>query len=426
MSNKHKFTTLPLVFFVAVFAVLSVGFRVHANEEPGRYFIDSNNLILKGLVGVQHDFDRGFTADFTPGQLKAFEQLARIFGAEVEAVPQYEITQRRDVVKPPASTQSSRAPVETPSAKPESKPINPGKGGGDKEPTPVERVASPSNQTPWGIKMIYDNPSISKTSGGNGVIIAVLDTGVNVSHIDLSRRVIECKDFTRRAVKNGCEDGNGHGTHVAGTVLADGGEDGKGIYGVAPDASLFAYKVCGNSGSCWADDIAQAIRHASDQGAHIISMSLGSNSESSLIRDAINYAYGKTLIVAAAGNDGPAEGSIDYPGANAKVVAVGALNSSMLVTNFSSRGINNNDGLITEREVEFAAPGLNIESTWNDGTYKSISGTSMATPHVSGLAAKLWKGSALETRAYLKTVATDISPWGEDIHSGFGIPLVKY
>ena len=98
-------------------------------------------------------------------------------------------------------------------------------------------------------------------------------------------------------------------------------------------------KVCGPSGSCWSDDIATAIRYAADQGANVISMSLGSNSESTLIRDAITYAVGKgVLIVAAAGNDGPLDGSIDYPGANANVVAVGAIDSSEVVASWSSRG----------------------------------------------------------------------------------------
>jgi len=85
-----------------------------------------------------------------------------------------------------------------------------------------------------------------------------------------------------------------------------------------------AIKVCGAGGSCWTDDIAAGIDYAANNGANIISMSLGGDSESSLIRDAIDYATGKgVLIVVAAGNDGPADGSIDYPGANVKVIAIG-------------------------------------------------------------------------------------------------------
>src|SRR3989338_4845936 len=135
-----------------------------------------------------------------------------------------------------------------------------------------------------------------------------------------------------------------------------------------------AVKVCGNSG-CWSDDIARAIRYAADNGANIISMSLGGDSEGSLEKDAIAYALGKgVLVVAAAGNDGPADGSIDYPGANPDVVAVGAIDFSEAVASWSSRGINDGDYVVEAREVELAAPGVAVESAWNDGTYRTISG----------------------------------------------------
>jgi subtilisin len=253
-----------------------------------------------------------------------------------------------------------------------------------------------------------------------------LDTGVNKNHRDLSRRVAQCKDFTGVGIRDGrCDDKNGHGTHVAGTVLADGGTDGLGVYGMAPEANLFAYKVCGNDGSCWSDDIAAAIQHAADQGAEIVSMSLGSDAESSLIRDAVSYAVGLgTLVVAAAGNDGPALGSIDYPGANPDVVAVAAIDSAEAVASWSSRGLNDGDYVMEAQEVEFAAPGVSIESAWKDGGYRTISGTSMATPHVSGLAAKLWQGSGAATRGYLQTLARDLDAPGDDPATGFGLPYV--
>ena len=114
---------------------------------------------------------------------------------------------------------------------------------------------------------------------------------------------------------------------------------------------------------------------------------------SSQILSAIDYAVDNgLLVVAAAGNDGPELGSIDYPGAYVKVIAVGAIDSNENVPDWSSRGINDGDYIIEEKEVEFGAPGVNIESTYNDGCYEYMSGTSMATPHVSGLAAKLWQG----------------------------------
>jgi subtilisin len=263
---------------------------------------------------------------------------------------------------------------------------------------------------------------VNGSTEGAGVTVAVLDTGAYEDHLDLDVQV--CKDATKRGIVNGCKDGNGHGTHVAGTIAANGGSDGLGIYGVAPEASLMVIKVCRNSGSCWSDDIAAGMRYAADNGANIISMSLGSDVESSLIRDAIDYAAGKdVLVVAAAGNDGPSEGSIDYPGANAKVVAVGAIDGNEAVASWSSRGINDGDYMIENKEVEFGAPGVSVESASINGCYTTKSGTSMATPHVSGLAAKLWQGSASSTRAYLQNISKDIWTSGDDSATGFGLPV---
>ncbi|MBI4738052.1 S8 family serine peptidase, partial [Candidatus Woesearchaeota archaeon] len=214
--------------------------------------------------------------------------------------------------------------------------------------------------------------------------------------------------------------------HVSGTIAANGGADGKGIFGVAPQANLWMVKVCGAGGSCWSDDIATAIRYAADQGTNVISMSLGSNSESTLIRDAITYAVDKgVLVVAAAGNDGPEDGSIDWPGANAAVVAVGAIDSAEAVASWSSRGVNDGDYVKEAREVEFGAPGVSVLSTWSNGCYATLSGTSMATPHVSGLAAKLWQGSAAATRQYLQDMAKlhDLHTAGDDTATGFGLPV---
>lgn len=396
---------------LAIAGIVTLGFVVAgvAVAQPGnggRYFVSSEHLsglvIAKAVVGASHhEFENGFTGDFSPGQLKALEVLS-IFGVSIEPVELY------SVLKPPGGCDPW----------PECK-----NGGGEEEPP---SRAIPQDQTPWGIEKIYNDPTISSTSGGAGVDVAVLDTGVNKDHPDLSGRVAQCKDFTKgRRIKNTCDDNYGHGTHVAGTILADGGADGLGVYGMAPGANLFAYKVCGNDGSCWADDIAVAIRYAADNGAEIVSMSLGGDSQSRLIRDAVSYAVSKdVLVVAAAGNDGPGVGSIDYPGANVNVVAVGAIDSAEAVPDWSSRGVNDGDYVVEEKEVEFGAPGVSVESTWNDGAYRVISGTSMATPHVSGFAAKVWQGSASATRDYLHQIARDIWTTGDDPATGFGLPTL--
>jgi subtilisin len=316
---------------------------------------------------------------------------------------------------------------------------------------PIQTMALPSTRTPWGIKAIYNNSSLTSTSGGDGIKIAVLDTGVQTSHIDLSQNTEQCKDFTvgTTYTNNSCTDRNGHGTHVAGTALANGGSDGQGIYGVAPQSELWAYKVLTDSGSGYSDDIAAAIRHAADEGTRtgskvIISMSLGSSSKDSLIASAVDYAYGKgALVIAAAGNSGSGNNTIGYPGALVNAVAVAALenvqqNGTYRVANFSSRGNSATDGdyIIGERDIEVSAPGAAIESTWINSGYNTISGTSMATPHVSGLAAKIWssnKGQSnvqvraeLQRRAKLYDIKGGIgAATGDDYASGFGFARVQ-
>ncbi len=315
----------------------------------------------------------------------------------------------------------------------------------------VQAAEYPTHQTPWGIKAIYNNSSQTTTSGGSGINIAVLDTGVFTGHYDLTNTVEQCKDFTQVTVPvNGaCNDAHGHGTHVAGSALADGGSDGAGIYGVAPQADLWAYKVLGDNGSGYSDDIAAAIRHTADQATAtgtktVINMSLGSAGNDSLISSAVTYAYNKgVLVVAAAGNEGPNQGSIGYPGALVNAVAVAALenvqqNGTYRVADFSSRGYASTDGdyVIQQGDVEISAPGAAIYSTWKNGGYNTISGTSMASPHVAGLAAKLWASNpswshtTLRANLQNKAKAVDIkggygATTGDDYASGFGFARVK-
>jgi subtilisin len=305
--------------------------------------------------------------------------------------------------------------------------------------------ALPTTQVPYGIKMVYGNPSLTPAgiSGGNGVTVAVLDTG-SIAHNDFYRADgsfirTDCVDFSNTKtpqIEGSCTDGHGHGTHVTGTIAAAGGTDGKGIFGVAPGANIFSYKVLNDRGSGYSDDIAAAIRVAADRGANIISMSLGASSGAQIELDAIRYANSKgVLVIAAAGNSGPNANTIGYPGAYAEVVAVASLNPNEVVSYYSSRGITDgNDNSIVDREVEVAGPGRNTISTYKDGAYATMSGTSMATPHMSGLAAKMWRGSASTTRSWLVTQAKahDITTAeqvnnagvGYDIAAGYGLPQV--
>lgn len=379
----------------------------HAASDSSRYLVKSNKSFWKNALGVRYETADGFTTDLSDIQL----HLVKLFGVNIEPVkvlqilPSAEATIKQDEIK----TKSTKI----------------GKHS---------RLA-PSDQTPWGVETIYGSANIASTSGGANAIVAVLDTGVNINHPDLTTRISECKDFTGdiATIDDKCSDKNGHGTHVAGIILADAGSDSKGIYGVAPEAKLFAFKACADDGSCYADDIANAIETATDDGANVINMSFGSDGNSGLIRNAVQYAASKgVLMVAAAGNDGPFADSIDYPAAYPEVIAVGAIDKTLNVTKWSSRGINTTTqaGVIDERDIEFVAPGENIESTSKDGGYVSLSGTSMASPFIAGLAAKLWQANAenpaQSTRDLLHQNALDILPVGEDNTSGFGLPQLSH
>jgi subtilisin len=413
---------LSLVMGLSVFASGAVGKEeVSANgQETYRVWVQGPSAETgkaKGEYGVRVDFgDEGFTTTVNEKQYLA---LLKNKNLTIEKVNQVTLDTRVDA---------------------EGKPV-------------AEAMATtPSDQTPWGIQAIYNDAAIARTSGGSGIKVAVLDTGVYTNHIDLAGSAEQCKDFTQTSsslVNGVCTDRNGHGTHVAGSVLAHGGYDGLGVYGVAPEAKLWAYKVLTDSGSGYSDDIANAIRHAADEktrtGAKVvINMSLGSSAKDSLIANAVTYAYGKgVLIVAAAGNSGYAANTIGYPGALPNAIAVAALenvqeNGTYRVANYSSRGNPNTDGdfVIGEKDVEISAPGSAIESTWYDGNYRTISGTSMATPHVAGLAAKIWASnptwshtqlrSELQRRAKLYDIKGGYgAATGDDYASGFGFARVR-
>ncbi len=420
MKRSAKFVTsvmLTATLLVPAMGVSANGdYSTQNTNEKFRVLIDSaskNELKnAKERYGVHWDFEsEGFTTDMNA---KQFEALQKNKNLSVEKVPEYSI--------------------DATSSKPEA----------------TYSAMAASQSTPWGIKAIYNNSSLTKTSGGAGVNIAVLDTGVNKAHPDLAANVEQCKDFTvgTSTVVGSCADNHGHGTHVAGSALANGGS-GSGVYGVAPAADLWAYKVLGDDGSGYSDDIANAIRHVADQATSlntkaVINMSLGSSTESSLITSAVDYAYGKgVLVIAAAGNTGPVQGTIGYPGALKNAVAVAALenviqNGTYRVADFSSRGYfwTAGDYVIQKGDVEVSAPGAAIYSTWKDGGYATLNGTSMASPHIAGLAAKVWAANPtvshttirndLQNRAYNNDIRSGIGAGtGDDYASGFGFARLQ-
>ena len=225
------------------------------------------------------------------------------------------------------------------------------------------------------------------TTGSAAVKIAILDTGINASHPDLSGKVAAGRNFTT-GNSTDTSDKNGHGTHVAGTAGAK-TNNGASVAGTCPGCTLVPVKVLDNNGSGSWSWIANGLRWAADNGAHVANMSLGDSSGSSTVRDAVNYAWDKgTVMAAAAGNDGT--NAAHYPSNYINTISVGATNKNDNKASFSNYG----------DQVDIGAPGAGILSTTKDGRYASWNGTSMATPHVAGVAGLVWAKGACADLTY--------------------------
>ncbi len=259
--------------------------------------------------------------------------------------------------------------------------------------------------TPWGVERIKA-PEAHATSTGKGAGIAILDTGIDPDHETLN--VAGGKAFANARGRYKWADDHGHGTHVAGTAAAV--DNGIGVLGTAPENELWAVKVLDNSGSGTYSDVADGILWAADEGIEVLNMSLGGG-HSDTVLDAVIYAYEEgSLLVASAGNDG---GSVNYPAAYDEVIAVSATDQDDKIAGFSSTGV----------DVELAAPGVDILSTYPGDDYGTASGTSMSAPHVAGTAALVWAIDLNQTnkdvRGILQDTAEDIGL--DDTEQGYGL-----
>jgi thermitase len=227
----------------------------------------------------------------------------------------------------------------------------------------------------YGPQKIDAPPAWDVTSGNPQVKIAVVDTGIQLNHPDLAGKIVAGRDFVQN--DDIPDDENGHGTHVAGIAAAV-TNDGIGIAGVAPNVSLMPVRVLDSSGAGSLSAVANGILYAANQGAQVINLSLGAPQGAYSLLYAVTYAWNKgSVIVAAAGNDGAEEPN--YPAYYPNVIAVASTDSSDRRSSFSNYG----------QWVDVAAPGSDILSTYLGSRYAYLSGTSMASPHVAGLAALL-------------------------------------
>ncbi|TDC75927.1 S8 family peptidase [Streptomyces hainanensis] len=258
---------------------------------------------------------------------------------------------------------------------------------------------------------------------GEGTTIAILDTGISSQHEDVAPQVIATENFSDSPDS---EDRHGHGTHVASTAAGTGAHSGGTYTGVAPGARLLDGKVLDDYGSGWDSGIIAGMEWAVEQGADVVSMSLGgyAGSEVDPLEDAVNTlsAESDALFVIAAGNDGPGQNTIGSPGTAEAALTVGAVDKQDQLADFSSVGGRLRDAAV---KPDVTAPGVDIGAAASpgsiieaDGTpvadgYTAISGTSMATPHVAGAAAILaqahpdWTGEQLKAALTASTRQLD-------------------
>lgn len=251
-------------------------------------------------------------------------------------------------------------------------------------PFTIQSVVDQTNETPEGVQLVQAPSLWEGSDQGEGIVIAVIDTGIDTSHPDLKDRIIAGRNFT--SDYNGdsevFEDNNGHGTHVSGTIAASLNNDG--VVGVAPRAQILSLKALTGQGSGQYDWIIDAINYAvawrgpNEERVRVISMSLGGPQDVPEMHEAIQNAVNQNVsVVVAAGNEGDSQEDTfeyAYPGAYNEVISVGAVSMDLQPAPFSN----------THTEIDLVAPGVDVISTYPDNKYAKLTGTSMAAPHVAG------------------------------------------
>ncbi|MFF2890213.1 S8 family serine peptidase [Paenibacillus sp. NPDC057967] len=237
-----------------------------------------------------------------------------------------------------------------------------------------QKALAIENGIPWGIQQIRA-PQAWGITTGHRVKVGVIDTGVDFGHPDLHHSLLRGINLLNRSKMP--YDDNGHGTHIAGTIAA--ANQMQGMIGVAPRALIAPVKAFDHNGSAFVSDIILGIEWCVRNGMNVINMSFGMKTRSKALLGAVTNAYNSgVIIVASSGNDGKLR-SVDYPARYPQTISVGATNRHRRIAPFSNRGT----------YIDIYAPGDKITSAWLRGKYNEMSGTSMATSHVSGAIALL-------------------------------------
>ncbi len=271
----------------------------------------------------------------------------------------------------------------------------------------------------WGADLVKAPEVWAQGYTGKGVVVAVVDTGVDYNHEDLRNNIwTNANEIAGNGIdddgngyiddnygwnfadkNNNTLDNNGHGTHVSGTIAGE--NNNYGVTGIAYNSKIMPVKVLNDSGSGSYSSISKGIRYAVDNGANVINLSLGGSSANRTLESAINYASSKgVIVVMAAGNDG--DSSPDYPARYAykSGIAVGAVDRNNNMPDFSNRSGTNEISYIT-------APGVRVYSSVPNNQYATYSGTSMATPHVAGVVALMLNANPNLTDAQVRQIVTE-------------------
>jgi len=377
MKTQTKFLAVLLMMFVVLVGQSSA-------QEMGRYIVTiqgpAEEAIIRAGGIVDHVFELipAIAIRIPDAALPGLERNPAVVSIEPDVV----VTALKPPTTPPG--QDKKPPK-------------------DDEPPPP-----PPQELPWGVDRIdaewaWKEPYNVTGSGAN---VAIIDTGIDNDHPDLAIAgginfvpTGKGPPWARKVDPGAWDDDNGHGTHCAGIAAAL--DNDIGVVGVAPDASLYAVKALDSSGSGYVSDIIAGLEWAVEEGMHIANMSLGAQVHVQAFQDACDKAAKSLVLVAAAGNDG---GAVDYPAAYDSVISVAATDSSDVRPYWSSYG----------PEVDIAAPGVAIYSTYKGGGYDTLSGTSMAAPHVAGTL-------ALNLAADIYGTADDLPPAGWDEYTGHGL-----
>lgn len=262
----------------------------------------------------------------------------------------------------------------------------------------------------WNLPATETNRGWGLSKGSKNVVVAVVDTGVDLDHPDLKGQILSGHNVVKPSEKP--YDDVGHGTHVAGIISAL-VNNGEGVAGMTWYNKVMPVKVLDQSGSGTTYSVAEGIIWAADHGAKVINLSLGNYAQAEFLHDAIKYAYDKDVVlVAATGNDNTERPG--YPAAYPEVFAVSATDSSMHRASFSNYG----------DYVDVMAPGASIASTYPGNQYAALSGTSMASPHVSALAALIRSINPdltnKEVMDLMRSNVIDLGAPGHDKYFGYG------